>query len=195
MTQAGSRHAVGLQTPPAAADSRWAQRRPLSSRKCHEPEIDLGAAAMRQLRKPWSGKIDMSRELGPAAAVCLRSHAGWRSLTVCGAGSVSAMRWPSAGSPAPVAAPATRKKVPGRGHVSGWPPPLIDDQMSSNQPERIVTTPPPPPPPDARPLLAGIAGPGKNRTLEQVIREYVKRIRSGRWVVTFVGDAKSVPPG
>ena len=51
------------------------------------------------------------------------------------------------------------------------------------------------PPPDMRPLLAGIAGPGKSQALDRAIRRSIGRIRSGRWVVIFVGDPKSLPPG
>jgi hypothetical protein len=37
----------------------------LRLRKCHEFETDLGASVMRQLRKPRSDKINMSREVRP----------------------------------------------------------------------------------------------------------------------------------
>jgi hypothetical protein len=49
--------------------SCWPRAREIALRKCHEFETDLGARVVRQLRKPSSGKINMSREVRPYSVI------------------------------------------------------------------------------------------------------------------------------
>jgi hypothetical protein len=77
--------------------SCWPRAREIALRKCHEFETDLGARVVRQLRKPRSGKINMSREvrpysqdlcrgLAPSEAVLIKRYRT-RSHGRCSAGS------------------------------------------------------------------------------------------------------------